>query len=147
MFVSGKRSLKWQLERDHQVWSIKRDYILLPKLKAKPGPLHNVSFFFVKFCLSLKWIIWFQFKNTVDTTKKLCHTRKKDESNWNLKFLFYCLVLLHFPKCFLPVQTLIDILYRNKRWFPFSKFDFCAGTKVYEDALNMIKFLDLHNEK
>ena len=125
--------------------------LLLPKPKAKPGPLHNVSFFSVKICLNLKWIIWFQFKKGLLILQKnsvICiPEKKKDESNWNLKFLFYCLVLLHFPKCFLPVQTLIDILYRNKRWFPFSKFDFCAGTKVYEDALNMIKFLDLHNEK
>ena len=30
----------------------------------------------------------------------------------------------------------------SKRWFPFSKFGFCAGTKRFEEALNTIKFLD-----
>ena len=34
-------------------------------------------------------------------------------------------------------------LCRTKSLFPFSKFDFCARTKVFEEALNAINFLDL----
>ena len=34
-----------------------------------------------------------------------------------------------------------NILCQNKRWFAFSKIGFCAGTKVFEEAVNAIKFL------
>ena len=30
----------------------------------------------------------------------------------------------------------------TKRWFPFSKFGFCVGSKVFEEALNAINFLN-----
>ena len=36
------------------------------------------------------------------------------------------------------------ILWQTKRWFAFSKIGFCAGTKVFEEALNAVKFLDWH---
>ena len=125
--------------------------IIVAETKGQTGTTAQCKFFFPsKFVLIWSESFDFNLKKDFWYYKKIlsyAYQKKKDESNWNLKFLFYCLVLLHFPKCVLPVQTLIDILYRNKRWFPFSKFDFCAGTKVYEDALNMIKFLDLHNEK
>ena len=39
------------------------------------------------------------------------------------------------PKHFVPHQKITYIL-------PFSKFGFCAGTKLFEEALNIIKFLD-----
>ena len=29
----------------------------------------------------------------------------------------------------------------NKKWFAFSKIGFCASTKVFEEALNAVKFL------
>ena len=29
----------------------------------------------------------------------------------------------------------------DKGWFAFSKIGFCAGTKVFEEALNAVKFL------
>ena len=29
----------------------------------------------------------------------------------------------------------------TKRWFAFSKIGFCAGTKVFEEALNAVKIL------
>ena len=66
-----------------------------------------------------------------------------------------CLVLLQVPKCFVPVQIfcvvpkiylhivpVTNILCQNKRWFAFSKIGFCAGTRVFEEALNAVKFLD-----
>ena len=34
-----------------------------------------------------------------------------------------------------------NILCRTQRWFAFSKIGFCAGTKVFEKALNPVKFL------
>ena len=34
------------------------------------------------------------------------------------------------------------ILCQTKRWFAFSKIVFSAGTKVFEEALNEVKFLD-----
>ena len=64
-------------------------------------------------------------------------------------FKYLCLVLLQVPKYFGLVQIFcarpkIDIkilwqsqknLCRTKRWFPFSKFGFCAITQVFEEAL------------
>jgi hypothetical protein len=35
-----------------------------------------------------------------------------------------------------------NILCQKKRWFAFSKIGFCAGTKVFEEAINAVKFLD-----
>ena len=65
-----------------------------------------------------------------------------------------CLVLLQVPKCFRLVQifcvrpkiylhivAVTNILCQTKRWFAFSKIVFCAGTKVFEEALNAVKFL------
>jgi hypothetical protein len=34
-----------------------------------------------------------------------------------------------------------NILCQTKRWFAFSEVGFCAGTKVFEEALNAVKFL------
>ena len=65
-----------------------------------------------------------------------------------------CLVLLQVPKCFGPFQIFCarpkiylhvvavkNILCQTKRWFAFSKVSFCAGTKVFEEALYVVKFL------
>ena len=65
-----------------------------------------------------------------------------------------CLVLLQVPKCFglvqifcarpkiyLRIVAVTNILCQTKRWFAFSKIGFCAGTKVFEEALNAVKFL------
>ena len=43
---------------------------------------------------------------------------------------------------YLHIVQVTNILCQNKRWFAFSKIGFCAGTKVFEEALNAIKFLD-----
>jgi hypothetical protein len=37
--------------------------------------------------------------------------------------------------------TVTNILCLTKRVFAFSKIAFCAGTKVFEEALNAVKFL------
>ena len=65
-----------------------------------------------------------------------------------------CLVILQVPKCFglvqifcarpkiyLHIAAVTNILCQTKRWFAFSKIGFCAGTKVFEEALNAVKFL------
>ena len=68
-----------------------------------------------------------------------------------------CLVLFQVPKCFVPLQIfwaspkiylhIVDvtkILCQTNSWFAliaFSKIGFCAGTKVFEEALNAVKFL------
>ena len=55
---------------------------------------------------------------------------------------FNCLVLLQVLKShnyFMPVP---DILCHTKRWFPSSKFSICDGRKVFQEAINSIKFLD-----
>ena len=63
------------------------------------------------------------------------------------KYMIYVLVLLQvqnvlgWSKCFVPDQKFIYILWQSKRWFAFSKSGFCAGTKVFEEALNAVKFL------
>jgi hypothetical protein len=47
-------------------------------------------------------------------------------------------------KFFVSDQKFIYILCQTKRWFAFSKIGSCAGTKVFEEALNAVKFLDRH---
>ena len=56
--------------------------------------------------------------------------------------------VLGWSKFFVPDQKFICILWqsqafcaRKKRCFAFSKIGFCAGTKVFEEALNAVKFL------
>ena len=66
-----------------------------------------------------------------------------------------CLLLLQVPKCFglvqifcarpkiyLHIVAVTNIFGQTKRWFAFSNIGFCAGTKVFEEALNAVKFLD-----
>ena len=74
---------------------------------------------------------------------------------WDIFFwLKKCLLLLQVPKCFGLVQifcarpkiyshivAVTNILCRTKRWFAFSKIGFCAGTKVFEEALSAVEFL------
>ena len=68
--------------------------------------------------------------------------------------IILCLVLLQVPKCFglvqifcaspkihLHIVAVANILCQTKRWFAFSKSGFSAGTKVFEEALNAVKFL------
>ena len=50
----------------------------------------------------------------------------------------FCVV----PKIYLHIVPVTNILCQNKRGFVFSKIGLCAGTKVFEEALNAIKFLD-----
>ena len=38
-------------------------------------------------------------------------------------------------------HTVTNILCQTNRWFEFSKIGFCADTKVFEGALNAVKFL------
>ena len=45
------------------------------------------------------------------------------------------------PKIYLHIVPVTKILCQTKRWFAISKIGFCAGTKVFEEALNAIKFL------
>ena len=45
------------------------------------------------------------------------------------------------PKLYLHIVLVTNILCQTKRWFAFSKIGFCAGTKVFEEALNAVKFL------
>ena len=76
----------------------------------------------------------------------------------NVKCIFYklCLVLLQVPKCFglvqifcarpkiyLHIVAVTNDLCQTKRWFAFRKIGFCAGTKVFEEALNAVKFFRL----
>ena len=70
------------------------------------------------------------------------------------KYINECLVLLHGATCFVPVQIFCvgtkiylhivqvrNILCQTKRSFASSKVGFCASTKVFEEALNAVKFL------
>ena len=50
---------------------------------------------------------------------------------------FLCLT----KNLFTYTVTVTNILYQTKRWFASSKIGFCAGTKVFEEALNAVKFL------
>ena len=45
------------------------------------------------------------------------------------------------PKIYLHIVPVTNILCQTKRWFVFSKIGFCASTKVFEEALNAVKFL------
>jgi hypothetical protein len=43
-------------------------------------------------------------------------------------------------KIYLHIVAVTNILCQTKRFFAFSKIGFCAGTKVFEEALNAVKF-------
>ena len=45
------------------------------------------------------------------------------------------------PKIYLRTVAVTNNLCQTKRWFAFSKNGFCAGTKVFEEALDAVKFL------
>ena len=45
------------------------------------------------------------------------------------------------PKIYLRIVAVTNILRQTERWFEFSKIVFCASTKVFEEALNAVKFL------
>ena len=79
-------------------------------------------------------------------TKKNLH-----ESKPNALSFYRSPNVLCWSKFFEPAQKFIYILCqsqtfcaRQKKWFAFSKIGFCAGTKVFEEALNAVKFLDRH---
>ena len=48
---------------------------------------------------------------------------------------------LALPKIYLHIVAVTNIFCQTKRWFAFSKIGFCAVTKVFEEALNAVKFL------
>ena len=41
-------------------------------------------------------------------------------------------------KTFLAGVKIDIVSHHTNRWFPFSKFGFCAGTKVYEETQNIL---------
>ena len=43
---------------------------------------------------------------------------------------------------YLHIVAVTNILCQTNRPFAFSKIGFCVGTKVFEESLNAIKFLD-----
>ena len=45
------------------------------------------------------------------------------------------------PKIYLHIVAVTNILCQTKRCFAFCKIRFCARTKVFEEALNAVKFL------
>ena len=45
------------------------------------------------------------------------------------------------PKMYLHIVAITNFLCQSKRKFAFSKIGFCASTKVFEEALNAVKFL------
>ena len=51
------------------------------------------------------------------------------------------LCMIPSPKIYLHSVAVINILCQTNRWFEFSKIGFYAGTKVFEEALNAVKFL------
>ena len=54
------------------------------------------------------------------------------------------------PRIYLRIVPVTNILCQTKRYFAFSKIGFCGSTKVFEEALNAVKFwagsknLELH---
>ena len=48
------------------------------------------------------------------------------------------------PKIYLHIVAVTNILCQIKRWFAFSKIGFCTSTKVFEEALNTVRFLSGH---
>ena len=47
-------------------------------------------------------------------------------------------------KIYLNIVAVTNILCQTKRCFAFCKIGFCASTKVFEEALNAVKFLGWH---
>ena len=87
-----------------------------------------------KKCIKQLIIPLFKLTISILCTNALSFYRSKTVLCWSnffepaLKFIYVHIV---------PVT---NILCHTKRWFSFSKIDFCAGTKVFEEALNAVKF-------
>ena len=141
------------------------------EFKFKLFEIHEIRYFLRHFC-SFHWIGWWlknQILNIKYQLKVVVVNSNKNEKRpdcplllsncddiWCLKFSL-CLVLKQVPKCFVPVQIfcvgpniylhivpVTNIFCQTIRWFAFNKIGFCAGTKVFEGALNAIKFLEWH---
>ena len=56
------------------------------------------------------------------------------------KMFWYGLNFLRQTKNLFHIVAVTNILCQTKIWFAFSKIVFCAGTKLFEEALNAIKF-------
>ena len=79
----------------------------------------------------------FGYFHSVDT---FFSAKSPDIYLFTFKYALYALYNL-MPLSFYGFQ---NVLCHTKRWFLFSKFGFCASTKVFEEALNAIKCLDWH---
>jgi hypothetical protein len=48
------------------------------------------------------------------------------------------------PKIYFHIVAVTNILCQTKRCFALSEIGFCVGIKVFEEALNAVKFLGWH---
>ena len=77
------------------------------------------------------------------SAKAICFS---PQNSWGiLKVVPKCSVMVQIfwasPKLYLLIVPVTNILCQKKWWFAFNEIVFCAGTKVFEDALNAVKFL------
>ena len=67
-------------------------------------------------------------------TNALSFYRSQNVLGWSK---FFCAR----PKIYLHIVVVTNILCQTKSWFAFSKIVFWSGTKLFEEALNAVKFL------
>ena len=74
----------------------------------------------------------------------LCHFKQFCAGTITYALSFYrSQNVLSWSKFFVPYQKLIYILCQTKRWVSYSKFSFCAGTKLFGGALKFNSILGL----
>ena len=105
------------------------------------------------------WIPIYQ-KNNINISMELQYLEKwnaRIQTAWvgsdhsNASSFYRPQNVLGWSKFFLPdkknylhiVAAVTNILFKTKRWFSFSKIGFCASTKVFEEALNTVKYFGL----
>jgi len=80
------------------------------------------------------FIVWHKMFVTAKICKFIFGLAKKIWTSTNI----FCVL----PKIYSHIVQVTNILCQTRRWFAFSEIVFLAGTKVFEEALNAVKFWD-----
>ena len=122
-------------------------------LRVPKSTLQSEEFWVLLAILHFLLVFIWRFFHMVVFFNNVCPVRSAI-SVWCFTCQVICLVLLQVQKCFglvhifcarpkiyLHIVTVTNILCQTKKWFAFSKIVFCAGTKVFEEALSAVKFV------
>ena len=116
-------------------------HVLVLKSQCKHSSA-ALTFYWSKFILDCitTYLLWYAINNAIISAIHL-------PIKTNILLLMPCpftgpKIFCARPKIYLHIVAVTNILCQTKIWFAFSKIGFCAGTKVFEEALNAVKFFE-----